>query len=77
MAKRSSRSHTTRMSIYAAMGGTNRKEPAGLALPKLKPLEPSPWDEAPFRPEAKGGSPATTAAPPHSAIRTRRRGGAP
>jgi hypothetical protein len=37
MAKRSSRSHNTRMSIYAAMGGTNRKEPAGLALPSLPP----------------------------------------
>lgn len=45
------------MSIYAAMGGTNRKEPAGLALPQLRPLEPSPWDDEPFRPEpyALGG----------------------
>lgn len=51
MTGRTSKRPNVRMSIYAAMGGTNRKEPAGLALPALPALEPSPWDEEPFRPE--------------------------
>lgn len=32
-----------------ARGGTNRKEPAGLALPALPALDPSVWDDIPFK----------------------------
>jgi len=50
MTKRTSKQPNTRMAIWASRGSYNRKENPALALPALPPLEPSPWDDEPFRP---------------------------
>lgn len=41
---------SVRKAVWGARGGTNRKEPAGLALPALPALKPSVWDDIPFKP---------------------------
>lgn len=50
MSKRTSKVYNLRQAIHCAKGGYNHKENPALALPALRPLEPSPWDDEPFRP---------------------------